>query len=89
MKNIVKFGLAALTAGALLGVPLPGQAETPDIFTKHRLPVPGAYFKSKENQKPATIAVSKSDQGVGMQKQTTSKIGKKRSQSVHSTKKAL
>jgi hypothetical protein len=89
MKNIIKFGLAALTAGALLGVTVPGQAETPDIFTKHGLPVPGAYFKNKESQRPATIAVSKSDQGVGKQKQTTSKTGKKRSQSVYSTEKAL
>jgi hypothetical protein len=89
MKNIIKFGLVALTAGAFLGVTLPGQAETPDIFTQHALPVPGAYFKNKESQKPATIAVSKSDQGVGKQKQTTSKTAKKRSQSVHSTEKGL
>ncbi len=71
MKTIVQFGLAALAAGAFLV--LPGKAETPDIFTKHGLPLPGAYFKNKESQKPATVAVSKSGQGVGEQKQTASK----------------
>src|SRR5258707_1849794 len=85
MKNIVQFGLAALAAGAFLV--LPGKAETPDIFTKHGLPLPGAYFKNKESQKPATVAVSKSGQGVGEQKQTASKAGKKHTKSVHSTKK--
>ncbi len=38
-------------------------------------------------QKPATVAVSKSGQGVGEQKQTASKAGKKHTKSVHSTKK--
>ena len=36
------------------------KAETADTFTRHGLPIPGAYFKSKESQKPATVAVSKS-----------------------------
>jgi hypothetical protein len=85
MKNIVQFGLAALAAGAFLV--LPGKAETPDIFTKHGLPIPGAYFKNKENQQPATVAVSKSGQGVGEQKQAAPEAGKKHTKSVHSTKK--
>jgi hypothetical protein len=65
---------------------LPGKAETPDTFTRHGLPIPGAYFAQKASEKPATIAVSKSGQGVGEQRQT-SKTGKNRAQPVHSAKK--
>jgi hypothetical protein len=86
MKTIGKFGLAALAAGAFWAAALPGKAETPDTFTRHGLPIPGAYFAQKESQKPATIAVSKSGQGVGEQQQT-SKTGKKHAQPVHSAKK--
>jgi hypothetical protein len=76
MNTIIKFGLAALAAGAFFA--LPGKAETPDIFTRHGLPVPGVYFKNKESQQPASVAVSKSGQGVGDdQKQTAPKAGKK------------
>ena len=81
MKNIVQFGLAVLAAGAFFA--LPGNAETPDIFTKHGLPIPGAYFKNKESQQPASVAVSKSGQGVGDQKQAAPKAGKKPTKSVH------
>jgi hypothetical protein len=86
MKIISKFGLATLAAGAFWAATLPGKAETPDTFTRHGLPIPGAYFAQKASEKPATIAVSKSGQGVGEQKQT-SKTGKKRAQPVHSAKK--
>jgi len=75
MNTIIKFGLAALASGALST--LPSKAETPDTFTRHGLPIPGAYFKNKQSQQPATVAVSKSGQGVGEQKQTISKAGKK------------
>ncbi len=68
MNTIIKFGLAALTVGAFST--LPSKAETPDTFTRHGLPIPGAYFKNKESQQPATVAVSKSGKGVGDQKQT-------------------
>ena len=74
MKTIGKFGLATLAAGAFWVVTLPSKAETPDTFTRHGLPIPGAYFKSKESQKPATVAVSKSGQGVGEQKQTSKTV---------------
>jgi hypothetical protein len=37
---------------------------------------PGSYFHN-ENEKPATIAVNKGGQGVGEQKQKTSKPAKK------------
>lgn len=90
ITTIVKFGVAALAMGAVFGSTLPGKADTPDLsnpFTKHGLPVPGAYFKNQENQKPATIAVSKAGQGVGEKKQTTSKAAKKDTQHVRSAKK--
>lgn len=58
MKNIIRFGLAMLGTGATLGAALPSKAETPDIFTKHGIPIPGAYFKNQESQRPATVAVS-------------------------------
>jgi hypothetical protein len=79
MKTIAKFGLAALTVGAFST--LPSKADTPDAtfaFTKHGLPVPGAYFTAKERQQAATVAVSKSGQGVGEGKQPVSKVEKKR-----------
>jgi hypothetical protein len=79
MKTMAKFGLAALAVGAFLGTALPSKADTPDAtfaFTKHGLPVPGAYFKAKENQQAATVAVSKSGQGVGEEKQPVSKVEK-------------
>jgi hypothetical protein len=92
MKNtsVVKFGVAALAMGAVFASTLPVKADTPDLsnpFTKHGLPVPGAYFKNQENQKPATIAVSKEGQGVGEKKPTTSKASKKATQHVRSAKK--
>jgi hypothetical protein len=80
MNTIIKFGLAALAAGAFST--LPSKAETPDTFTRHGLPIPGAYFKNKETQQPATVAVSKSGKGVGEQKQTTAKAGKKHTKHV-------
>ena len=85
MKNIVQFGLAALAVGAFST--LPTKAETPDTFTRHGLPIPGAYFKNRESQQPASVAVSKSGQGVGDQKQAAPKAGKKHTKFVHSTKK--
>jgi hypothetical protein len=83
MNTIIKFGLAAFAAGAFST--LPSKAETPDTFTRHGLPIPGAYFKNKESQQPATVAVSKSGKGVGEQKQTTSKAAKKQTKHVRPT----
>jgi len=83
MNTIIKFGLAALAAGAFST--LPSKAETPDTFSRHGLPIPGAYFKNKESQQPATVAVSKSEKRVGEQKQPMAKPGKKHSQRVAST----
>jgi hypothetical protein len=90
MKTIAKFGLAALAVGAFLGNALPGKADTSDPsnpFTKHGLPIPGAYFQARENQQAATVAVSKSGQGVGEGKQTASKVEKKPTHHVRSATK--
>jgi hypothetical protein len=86
MKTICKFGFAALAAGAFWGVCLSATAQTPDIFMKHELPIPGAYFARRESQKPVTVAVSKSGQGVKEKQQTTPKLEKKLAQSVHFTR---
>jgi hypothetical protein len=85
MKTIVSFGLAAFAVGAF--TTLPSKADTPDAtfaFTKHGLPVPGAYFKNRENQQP-TIAVSKSGTGVGQTKQTSAKTKQAPAHHVRST----
>ena len=75
MKTIAKFGLVALVGAFLTGAL--SKADTPDTFTKHGLPLPGAYFKNKESQKPTTVALSKSGQSVGEQKQTATKHKKR------------
>lgn len=83
MNTIIKFGLAALAAEAFLT--LPSKAETPDLsnpFTRHGLPVPGAYFKNKESQQPAPVAIRKSEKRLGEQKQSMSKAGKKHTKRV-------
>ena len=92
MKTIAKFGLAALAAGAFFGGTLLANAdqyvsELSNPFTKHGLPVPGAYFNAKENQLTTTVAVSKSGQGVGEGKQTVSKVEKKPTRHVRSAAK--
>jgi hypothetical protein len=80
MQKMIKWWLATLLTGAFLGVVLLSNAETPDIFTKHGLPIPGAYFKNKEGQQPASVAVSKSGQGVG--DQAGSKVTKTHTQHI-------
>src|SRR2546430_8565046 len=87
MQKIIRWWLAALLTGAFLGVAWLSRAETSDTFTRHGLPIPGAYFKNKESQQPATVAVSKSGKGVGDQKQAAPKAGKKHTKSVQSNKK--
>ena len=80
MNSIIKSGLATIAAGTLLSSPVTVKADEytsglSNPYTKHGLPVPGAYFNSKENQQSATIAVSKSGKGLGYQ--TNSTTGKK------------
>jgi hypothetical protein len=88
MKTIAKFGLAALAAGAFFGGTLLANADQhashlSNPFTRHGLPVPGAYFQARENHQAATVAVSKSGQGVGEGKQPVSKVEKKRIPIMH------
>jgi len=83
MKTNVKFGLAALAMGAFIGVGYPVRAD--QLVWVRAQPVdhwrgvglvPAGSYSHHENQKPATIAVNKAGQGVGEQKQTTSKPAK-------------
>ena len=64
--------------GAFLGAALLGKAETLDTFTRHHLPIPGAYLAQKESQKSVNVAIGKSGKAVGVQKQAASKTGKNR-----------
>ena len=80
MDVILRFALCALTTGAFLLTTSPSKAETPDPanpFTKHGLPVPGAYFKSKETPPPAAVAASGSLKRGATPKQTAAKATKK------------
>jgi hypothetical protein len=92
ITTIVRFGIAALAMGAFFGVGLPVRADevvwarTSNYFKARGLVPPGSYSHN-ENQKPATIAVNKAGQGVGEQKQTTSKPAKKNTQHISSAKK--
>ena len=94
MKTIVSFGFAAIAMGTFFGVGLPVQAhqlvwvraQKLHYFKVRGLVPPGSYSHN-ENQKPATIAVNKAGQGVGEQKQTTSKPAKKNTRHISSAKK--
>jgi hypothetical protein len=88
MKTITKLGFAALAAGAFFASTLPVNADQyasqlSNPFTKHGLPVPGAYFNARGSQQAATVAVSKSGQGVGEGKQPVSKVEKKQTPIMH------
>jgi hypothetical protein len=66
-KTMLKFGLTTLMTGALLLLTTsPGNTETPNPnnpFTKHGLPVPGAYFDNKAHTQPRAVAASTSVKG--------------------------
>jgi hypothetical protein len=93
ITSIVRFGVAVLVMVSFgVGLPVKAdqlvwvRAQQLDYFRARGLTPPGSYFQN-ESQKPATIAVNKAGQGVGDQKQTASKTGKKSTQHVRSTKK--
>jgi hypothetical protein len=94
ITNIVRLGVGALALGTFFEVSPPVRADQLvwvraqqlDYFRARGLMPPGSYSHN-ENQKPATIAVNKGGQGVGEQKQTTSKPAKKNTQHVRSAKK--
>ena len=91
ITSIVRFGVVALAMGAFFGAGLPAKADQLvwvraqqlDFWRARGLVPPGSYSQN-ENQKPATIAVSKAGQGVGEQKQPTSKAAKKGTQHARS-----
>jgi hypothetical protein len=92
MNTIIKFGLATLAAEAFFASTVQARAneyasESSNYFSKHGLPIPGAYFTAKENQQATTIAISKSGQGVGEGKQTVANVEKKHIYHLHSTTK--
>ena len=89
MKTISKFGFVLLAVGTFWNVSLSGSAQTPDIFTKHELPISGAYFTHRESHNPPTAAVNKSGQGVREKKQTTPDPTKRLTLSVHFHKQVL
>jgi hypothetical protein len=73
MKNITRLGLAILGVASVAGAAFPGKAETPDIFTRHGLPIPGVYFAKRESQQSATVAVDKAGRSVGEHKAKSGK----------------
>ena len=81
---MVKFGIFILAAGTFFAGVSPTKAETPDAnpFTKHGLPVPGAYFKSKETPPSATVAASASAKSGAAPKQTAAKATKKQTKPI-------
>jgi hypothetical protein len=76
MNTIIKFGLAAFAAGAFSTLPSKADNDTPDSFTGHGLPIPGAYFKNKESQQPATIVVSKSERASDKRSRQSRRVGR-------------
>ena len=91
ITSIVRFGVGALAMGAFFGAGLPAKADQLvwvkaqqlDFWRARGLVPPGSYSRS-ENEMPATIAVNKGGQGVGEQKDSTSKAAKKGTQRVRS-----
>jgi hypothetical protein len=85
IRIMVKFGIFILAAGTFFAGASPTKAETPDPanrFTKHGLPVPGAYFKSKETPPSAAVAASASAKSGAAPKQTAAKATKKQTKPI-------
>ena len=56
-----------------------------NAFSKHGLPVPGAYFKNKENTQRSVVVVAKSGKSVTNPNSTVLKATKKRAKQARST----
>jgi hypothetical protein len=76
MNRTIKFGLAALAVGAFSILPSKADNTTPDSFTRHGLPIPGAYFKNRERQQLTTIAVSKSERASDKRSRQSRRAGR-------------
>ena len=75
-----RLGLSALATGVLWLTTSLSNADTPEpanAFTKHGLPVPGAYFKNKEETTRTAVVVAKSGKSVTSPNPTGSKTTKK------------
>ena len=90
MKTIAKIGLVTLAVGVGMAGSLPAKADQPvDYWSVRGLTRPGAWFQKYNTEKPATIGVNKSGQGVGEQKPAKSEVGKKRSPHLRTTNRRL
>ncbi len=88
MKTTVKVGLVTLLAGGFMASSLSVMAaDQLDSWKVRGLTRPGAWFAKNTTEKPVTIGLSKSGQGVGKQKNTKSQAGKKSTHQVGSVKK--
>jgi hypothetical protein len=88
MNVIFRFGLGALAIATFSLTTCLSDAETVDpanAFTKHGLPVPGAYFKNKENTQRSVAVVTKSGKSAINQNPTASKAAKKQAKQVRSS----
>jgi hypothetical protein len=71
MKTTVKVGLMTLLAGGFIASSLSVMAaDQLDSWKVRGLTRPGAWFAKNTTEKPMTIGLSKSGQGVGEQKST-------------------
>ena len=88
MKTIAKIGLLTLAVGvAMSGIPAATADQPVDYWSVRGLTRPGAWFQKYNTEKPATIGVSKSGQGVGEQKPAKSQAGKKHTSHTGATNK--
>ena len=80
MRTTLKIAFMTLVAGILATGAMPVRADQPvDSWSVRGLARPGTWFEKYNAEKPVTLAVSKSGHGVGKQKQTAYKVGKRRS----------
>jgi hypothetical protein len=82
---MVKFGIFMLVAGTCFAGASATKAETPgpaNPFTKHGVPVPGAYFKSQATPLSAAVSASASAKSSASPKQTAAKATKARTKPI-------
>jgi hypothetical protein len=73
MNRRLENKVAVVTGGSAsigLGAALPSTPETTDTFTRHELPIPGAYFAKTEKGRSAIVAVDESRKAVGKNQST-------------------
>jgi hypothetical protein len=81
MKSMLKISFITLLTGSFMAGSLPViAAEQLDSWKVRGLTRPGAWFAKNITEQPVTIGLSKSGRGVGEQKNTKSKAGKKSTQ---------